>query len=134
MAQVVSYEVVMLTLVVIPVLLLRGFGGVDLHIFKEGGVSLAVVLWPVFITWCLCVCAEANRAPFDFAEGESELVSGFNVEYRGGGFALIFLGEYLALVYLCFFSCCLFLGRVREGLVRGGVVAVQGCFLACFSV
>lgn len=57
--------------------------------------------------------AEANRTPFDFAEGESELVSGFNIEFGGGAFALIFMGEYLAILakrfitaaIFCYFKC-----------------------------
>jgi NADH-ubiquinone oxidoreductase chain 1 len=43
---------------------------------------------------------ESNRSPFDFAEGESELVSGFNTEYRSGGFAIIFIAEYLRILFL----------------------------------
>jgi NADH-ubiquinone oxidoreductase chain 1 len=55
--------------------------------------------------------AETNRTPFDFAEGESELVSGFNVEYGGGGFALIFLAEYASILFISLLFCIIFLGR-----------------------
>ena len=54
--------------------------------------------------------AEINRTPFDFAEGESELVSGFNVEYRAGGFALLFLGEYRIIILIRTIIVVLFLG------------------------
>ncbi|MBO1764429.1 NADH-quinone oxidoreductase subunit H [Escherichia coli] len=54
--------------------------------------------------------AETNRAPFDFAEGESELVSGFNVEYRSGGFALIFLAEYANILFLSIVTGVIFFG------------------------
>lgn len=56
-----------------------------------------------------CV-AETNRAPFDFAEGESELVSGFNIEYRAGGFALIFMAEYGNILVMSLFTRILFFG------------------------
>lgn len=54
--------------------------------------------------------AETNRTPFDFAEGESELVSGFNVEYGAGGFALIFLAEYARILFIRMLFSLLFLG------------------------
>ena len=54
--------------------------------------------------------AETNRTPFDFAEGESELVSGFNTEYRGGGFAIIFMAEYSRILFIRAVSSILFLG------------------------
>jgi NADH-ubiquinone oxidoreductase chain 1 len=60
----------------------------------------------------LCsILAETNRTPFDFAEGESELVSGFNVEYRRGGFALIFLAEYSRILFISILFTLLFLGN-----------------------
>lgn len=54
--------------------------------------------------------SESNRTPFDFSEGESELVSGFNVEYGGGVFSLIFICEYGMIIYLCFLSVVFFCG------------------------
>ena len=54
--------------------------------------------------------AETNRTPFDFAEGESELVSGFNTEYRRGGFALIFMAEYASILFIRILFALIFLG------------------------
>ena len=56
--------------------------------------------------------AETNRTPFDFAEGESELVSGFNVEYGGGGFALIFLADYAGILFVRLLFCIIFGGVI----------------------
>lgn len=61
------------------------------------------MLLPVCIAcWLLAIVAETNRAPFDFGESESELVSGFNVEYGSGLFAVLFIGEYTSIIM---FSC-----------------------------
>lgn len=62
------------------------------------------------LVWVVSCIAEINRTPFDFAEGESELVSGFNVEYRAGGFALLFLGEYSIIILMRSVIVVLFLG------------------------
>jgi len=78
------------------------------------------------------VLAETNRSPFDFAEGESELVSGYNVEYSGPGFVVLFLAEYLSILFISFltgsvacdssFSCSL----VLCGLVSFSFIWVRG--------
>lgn len=60
--------------------------------------------------WFISTLAETNRAPFDLTEGESELVSGFNVEYAGGPFALFFLAEYANILFINTLSATLFLG------------------------
>lgn len=67
--------------------------------------------------------AESNRTPFDLAEGESEIVSGFNIEYGGGLFALIFIIEYGIIMFLRFITCFIFLG-LRAPLLK--------TFLVCF--
>lgn len=72
-----------------------------------------LVFTPVFFVWLFVCLAETNRSPFDFAEGESELVSGFNVEYGGVGFAYIFMAEYGMIIFICCFSVVVFLGGVR---------------------
>jgi NADH-ubiquinone oxidoreductase chain 1 len=60
--------------------------------------------------WFASCLAETNRTPFDFAEGESELVSGFNVEYGGGGFSLIFMAEYTRILFIRLLFCVIFFG------------------------
>jgi NADH:ubiquinone oxidoreductase subunit H len=60
------------------------------------GLLIIIIFW----CWFVSILAETNRAPFDFAEGESELVSGFNVEFQGGLFALLFLGEYSVIIFI----------------------------------
>jgi NADH-ubiquinone oxidoreductase chain 1 len=64
------------------------------------GYPVVFLIVPLCFVWFTRTVAETNRAPFDFAEGESELVSGFNVEYRGGLFAIIFLAEYARIIFI----------------------------------
>merc|ERR1712098_1039403 len=61
--------------------------------------------------WLITIISETNRAPFDFAEGERELVSWFNIEYRSGRFGLLFLAEMSNILFMCILTRCLFLQR-----------------------
>jgi len=83
---------------------------ISAHTEVQTYVWAGVVLFPVLIMWFISTVAETNRAPFDFVEGESELVSGFNVEYAGGGFAVLFMFEYSNVLFLSIFSAAVFFG------------------------
>jgi len=108
-AQTISYEISMALVLLSLILYLFSFNLIDL--FKYQKLLIFIFLFfPLRLMWFSIILAETNRTPFDFAEGESELVSGFNVEYRGGGFALIFLAEYLRILFISFVFRALFLG------------------------
>nr|YP_008815560.1 NADH dehydrogenase subunit 1 [Aetobatus flagellum]AGY96929.1 NADH dehydrogenase subunit 1 [Aetobatus flagellum] len=108
-AQTISYEV---TLALILLTLVIFVGGFTLHSFNlsQETIWLIVPTWPLAMMWYTSTLAETNRAPFDLTEGESELVSGFNVEYAGGSFALFFLAEYSNILMMNTLSTILFLG------------------------
>jgi len=97
-AQTISYEI---SFAFILLIFISIIARVNLITWIHGPlwVRVAVVLPPILILWLVVCLAESNRTPFDFSEGESELVSGFNIEYGAGGFTLIFLSEY-ARIYL----------------------------------
>jgi len=72
---------------------------------------------PMAGIWLISCLAETNRTPFDFAEGESELVSGFNIEYGSLGFALIFIAEYARIILIRVIFSLLFLSREMNRMV-----------------
>nr|YP_009027841.1 NADH dehydrogenase subunit 1 [Mogurnda adspersa]AHM02312.1 NADH dehydrogenase subunit 1 [Mogurnda adspersa]WJQ22505.1 NADH dehydrogenase subunit 1 [Mogurnda adspersa] len=108
-AQTISYEV-SLGLILLSIIIFTG--GFTLQTFSTAQESVWLVLpaWPLAAMWYISTLAETNRAPFDLTEGESELVSGFNVEYAGGPFALFFLAEYANILLMNTLSAILFLG------------------------
>jgi len=71
---------------------------------------LAFPCFPLFVIWFVSTLAETNRAPFDLTEGESEIVSGYNVEYAGGPFAMFFIAEYANIIFMKLLSVLLFFG------------------------
>nr|QNP10135.1 NADH dehydrogenase subunit 1 [Ochthebius paradoxus] len=108
-AQTISYEVSLSLILLCFLFLILSLNMSDLMLYQEYLWFFYLCL-PLCLIWIVSSLAETNRTPFDFAEGESELVSGFNVEYSSGGFALLFLAEYSSILFMSMFCCLLFLG------------------------
>jgi NADH-quinone oxidoreductase subunit H len=113
-AQVISYELAM-GLCLVCVLVLAGSLNLTEIVNAQAG-SKGILDWfwlpllPVFVIYFISGVAETNRAPFDMAEGESEIVAGFHVEYSGSAFALFFLAEYANMILVSFLAAVLFMG------------------------
>lgn len=111
-AQTISYEIAM-GFALVGVLLAAGSMNLtDVVLSQRGGIThwWFVPLFPLFMVFWIAAIAETNRAPFDMAEGESEIVAGFHVEYSGIGFALFFLAEYASMILISTTMAILFLG------------------------
>jgi NADH-ubiquinone oxidoreductase chain 1 len=109
-AQTISYEVRIVLVLLSGVYLVGRYRLVDFLFFQVSGCWLFFSCSLISFVWFVTTLAETNRAPFDFAEGESEIVSGFNVEYRAGGFALIFMAEYGAILVIRVLTGIFFFG------------------------
>lgn len=108
-AQLISYELI-LTSAILLIILFTGSLNVTVNIEAQRAIWFIVPLLPIFIIFFIGSVAETNRAPFDLAEAESELVSGFMTEHAGVIFVFFFLAEYASIVLLCILSSILFLG------------------------
>jgi len=108
-AQLISYELI-LSSVILIVILLTGSLNLTINVEAQKVVYFAIPLLPIFIIFFIGCIAETNRAPFDLAEAESELVSGFMTEHSAVIFVFFFLAEYASIVLICIFTSILFLG------------------------
>nr|YP_010693556.1 NADH dehydrogenase subunit 1 [Scolytoplatypus wugongshanensis]WCB99747.1 NADH dehydrogenase subunit 1 [Scolytoplatypus wugongshanensis] len=108
-AQVISYEVSLILILLSFLFMIMSLDIFDLLVYQK-------FIWFFFLfsglsgMLVISLFAETNRSPFDFAEGESELVSGFNVEYSSGGFAMLFLAEYASILFMSLISTIFILG------------------------
>lgn len=110
-AQTISYEVALVLILLSVLFILLSFNLIVFDLFQKY-IWLIFFFLPISFMWLISSLAETNRTPFDFAEGESELVSGFNVEYGAGGFALIFLAEYARILFIRMLFSLIFLGSL----------------------
>nr|BCD55882.1 NADH dehydrogenase subunit 1 [Pitta nympha] len=107
-AQTISYEVT-LAIILLSTIILSGNYNLNALTTTQEPMYLLFSSWPLAMMWYISTLAETNRAPFDLTEGESELVSGFNVEYAAGPFALFFLAEYANIMLMNMLTTILFL-------------------------
>ena len=108
-AQLISYELI-LSSAILLVILLTGSLNLTVNIESQRAIWLILPLLPVFIIFFIGSVAETNRAPFDLAEAESELVSGFMTEHAAVIFVFFFLAEYASIVLICILNAMLFIG------------------------
>lgn len=135
-AQIVSYEIAM-GFAIVGVLLAAGSLNIgEIVMAQQGGIWqwFWLPLLPLFFIYFISGVAETNRAPFDVAEGESEIVAGFHVEYSGMAFAVFFLAEYANMILVAALAALLFCGgwlSPLEGILPSSVfdVPVIGTFL-----
>jgi len=128
-AQTISYEVSMVLIFLSFIFIIGGYGLYNFRIYQNY-VWFMLLCFPLYLCWITSILAETNRTPFDFSEGESELVSGFNIEYGRGGFALLFLAEYGRIIFISFLVVILFMGGVRNLLLFNSL----GCFICMWFI
>ena len=113
-AQIVSYEIAMGFALGCVLMAAQSMNLTDIVHGQQGRLGLLnwyfIPLFPMFMVYLISGVAETNRAPFDMAEGESEIVAGFHVEYSGMAFALFFLAEYANMILIAFLTSIMFLG------------------------
>ena len=111
-AQIVSYEIAMGFTLVGVLMCANSLNLGEIVMGQSGGISQWYIwpLFPLFIIYFISAVAETNRAPFDVAEGESEIVAGFHVEYSGMAFAVFFLAEYANMILVSMLAALMFLG------------------------
>jgi len=116
-AQTISYEISLALIVITVLILIRGLR-LDFLAKAKTFYRILIISPVIFLFWVISRVAETNRTPFDFSEGERELVSGFNTEYGAGGFALIFIAEYGRIYFLRIITSYLFCPRTRFVIIR----------------
>nr|YP_009538168.1 NADH dehydrogenase subunit 1 [Tacola larymna]AYN60950.1 NADH dehydrogenase subunit 1 [Tacola larymna] len=108
-AQTISYEVSLSLILLSSIIMIMDFNMMKFSYYQQL-VWLILMMVPLSMCFLASLMAETNRTPFDFAEGESELVSGFNIEYSSGGFALIFLAEYSSILFMSMLFVIIYMG------------------------
>jgi len=128
-AQTISYEVRIALILLGCLILLLSFDLTTINITQISWIALLIT--PSLLIWYITTLAETNRTPFDLAEGESELVSGFNTEYRGGAFALIFIAEYTNIIFIRLLTAVFFFGVIPIPFLNNLFLIFKTTVIAC---
>nr|YP_010889957.1 NADH dehydrogenase subunit 1 [Chuniphyes multidentata]WJJ69918.1 NADH dehydrogenase subunit 1 [Chuniphyes multidentata] len=131
-AQMVSYEIAIGIILMTIIVISGSFNLYTICSNQYHTYPLFIPLWPIAFLFFISSLAETNRAPFDLTEGESELVSGYNVEYASMSFALFFLSEYSHIIFMSFLFSCLFVGH---SILQGSwllLCSISGWICFCF--
>jgi NADH-ubiquinone oxidoreductase chain 1 len=118
-SQIVAYEIIIFFILILIVIY---FNSWNLYFYHYS----ILYLFDLFIIWLLVLLVETNRRPYDFAEGERELVSGYNIEYIGVLFAYIFISEYGILIFFRWVTRVIFIGWYNFWLILIFLVVVRG--------
>lgn len=118
-SQIIAYEIIIFFILILIVLYYQSW---NLFNYKRS----VIYLFDLFIIWMLILLVETNRRPYDFAEGERELVSGYNIEYIGVLFAYMFIAEYGILVFFSWVTSVIFLGWYNFWIVLLFLIVVRG--------
>ena len=129
-AQLISYELI-LSSAILLVVLLTGSLNLTINIEAQRAVFYIIPLFPIFIIFFIGCIAETNRAPFDLAEAESELVSGFMTEHSAVIFVFFFLAEYASIVLICLLTSLLFLGGYLNFIPIDLIILILNYFIYC---
>ena len=138
-AQLISYELILSSVILLVVLLTNSLN-LTVNVEAQKAIYFLFPLLPLFIIFFIGCIAETNRAPFDLAEAESELVSGFMTEHSAGIFVFFFLAEYASIVLICIFAVVLFIGgflittMFKYAIILGLISALSLGFKACFMI
>uniref|UniRef100_A0AAU6QGX3 NADH-ubiquinone oxidoreductase chain 1 n=1 Tax=Prionospio sp. 5 MH-2023 TaxID=3059273 RepID=A0AAU6QGX3_9ANNE len=127
-AQTISYEVSMSLILLSSLFITHSYNLMSPSFFSVSSAWLLIT--PMFLIWLVTILAETNRTPFDHAEGESELVSGFNTEYSSGPFALIFMAEYTSILAMSMFTVALFSSSFSIPMLSGLFFSLKTLFIA----
>lgn len=125
-AQTVSYEVRFAIIILSLILFNRSF---SFKTYILNPQLNGIIILPLLVIWFTSILAETNRTPFDFSEGESELVSGFNTEYSAGGFTLFFLAEYRRILFIRFLTSILFFISQNTLVLSLEIISVASAFI-----
>ena len=110
-SQIISYEVRIIIIIINLIFLINSFNLNDFYLYQIN-LKFFFFLFFLFILLLIRFLAEINRSPFDFSEGESELVSGFNIEFRSLSFIFIFISEYIRIIFIGILLCEIFFGLI----------------------